>query len=93
MDMVSQRPSKNLCLCLIEEVKKLEGGWTTLSRKWMDRWMDGSAFLCLLFFIFLLRPSGNALSDMFRKSEVICDLLQNTIICEHIYSVYYVEPG
>jgi hypothetical protein len=52
----------------------------------MDGCIGGNAFRCLLFFIFLLRPGGNALSDMFRKSEVICDLLQSTFIVYNMWS-------
>jgi hypothetical protein len=57
-------------------VKKIEGGWTTYSSKWMDG--NASVFISL--------PSllkSWALTDMLRKSKIICDLLQNTLLCEH----------
>jgi hypothetical protein len=52
---------------------------------------DNGRRLPLSAFLSLLRSSELALCDIFRKSEVICDLLYNTLMCEHIYIYIYLS--
>jgi hypothetical protein len=43
-------------------------------------------FYCLFWKHCYMRSCGIAFIEKYRKSKIICDLLQNTIICKHIKS-------